>query len=273
MKKLAVVLISLVVYCLAAVPAHADSVPKCRPDMVIGSIPSGACESGDLLYSNFQFNNPFNSLDSSPGVSVLQILATPTPFGVIFSTSYGINGGFTNCLFPGYTVEAGSVCIGGDTTIGYDVSVIKGSQQIAGIVLFGGSGASVTGDGVATTNLGGGVYEVGCLGAGNTADVPQIGFLNQSISTICTNPSSFALSSFGSSLSGALFSPVSNLSVAIDIDIATAENGPGVPGYTIDNISPFANAFLLATPEPSTWIYVLGAGLVTLVMKWKTLFH
>jgi hypothetical protein len=27
------------------------------------------------------------------------------------------------------------------------------------------------------------------------------------------------------------------------------------------------------TPEPSTWIYVLGAALLTLVTKRKTLFH
>jgi len=244
--------------------------------MVIGSIPSGACESGDLLYSNFQFNNPFNSLDSSPGVSVLSILATPTPFGVIFSTNYGIDGGFTNCRFFGHDDNAGSVCIGGDTTIGYDVSVLGGSQQIAAVGLFGGSSAPVTGDGVTTAGFAGNVSEVGCLGAGNAADVPTDGFnfQEQDISTICTNPSRFVVGTlFG--VSGALFPPVSNISVAINLTLPTSENGPGLPGAPeIDNVSPFANAFLfvpkpLLVPEPSTPLLLIPGLLALAAFKLK----
>jgi hypothetical protein len=40
------------------------------------------------------------------------------------------------------------------------------------------------------------------------------------------------------------------------------------------SVEPFEiDGAAMLTSEPSTWIYVLGAALLTLVIKWKTLFH
>lgn len=158
--------------------------------------------------------------------------------------------------FPGYTVAFGASCPGDSTTIGYDVSVIKGNLQIAGVGLFGGSGASVTGDGVTTENSGGSVFEVGCLGAGNAAVVPPTEF-SPVVSDICTNPSGFVLFS-SAGPSGTLFPPVSSISVAIDLDEDLADHPPSGSDTTVANVSPFTNVFLQVPEPPSLMLLIPG---------------
>jgi hypothetical protein len=161
MKSLVVVLICLVVCCLAAVPTHADSVPNCTPDMSIASLGSVGCESGNLLFTNFQYNNSGGQISPGDYVTPSDILVTATPFSVTFSTNYGPNGGFANCI----NTQLGG-CVENEGSIEYDVSVIK-SGGIAVLGLFGG------GQGPAPF-VGAGVSEVGCLGAGNIANSANI---------------------------------------------------------------------------------------------------
>jgi hypothetical protein len=66
--------------------------------------------------------------------------------------------------------------------------------------------------------------------------------------------------------------PIGCGSADIAVPAASVWNfSPGSPGFA----GPFEidGTAVLAAPEPSTWIYVLGAALLTLVIKWKTLFN
>jgi hypothetical protein len=256
MKRVVVLFASVVMYCLAVVPAHADSVPNCTPGLSIASLQaSGGCESGSLLFTHFQYNN--SGLQISPGdfVTSSNILVTATPFSVTFSTDYGINGGFTNCGIC--QEEAGS--------IGFDVSVINGSEQIAGLGLFGG---------VPTTEFGGRVSEIGCLGAGNTADVQPIGsdfgvLPSNIVSSVCpTDPSSAVLlngilidNESSVSPSVALFSPVSNISLAIGDSVPFGGGFPERPA----NVTPFTDAFLLVPVPVPPSLMLLIPGILALV--------
>jgi hypothetical protein len=272
MKRPAVLLACFFVYCLAAVPAHADPVPSCSPDTSIAALQlSGGCKSGDLLFSKFQYNN--SGLQIHPGdfVTPSNILVTATPFSVTFSTNYAPDGGFSNCLPSPHGIG----CIEEAGSIGFDVSVINGREQIAGLGLFGG----------VPSGFGGHLSEIGCLGAGNSAHVPGIasdlGILPSNVvSSVCPVDTSNAIllngilssSCCSAGPSAALFSPVSNISLAIGDTVATG-GGPETA-----SVSPFTDAFLLVpqistVPEPSAWMLILGAALLTLVMKWKTLFH
>ncbi len=253
MKTLAAFLTSAVLYCVAVVPAHADSVPACTPDTPMPELQaSGGCTIGNLFYSGFVYNN--SGLQVTPGVFVTpaNILVTATPSGVFFSTNYGFNGGFTNAWAP---EEEGE--------LGYDVSVERGSRLISGLALTGGTGP-------------GGVSEIACLGDSNPTTTsyhnPGIsGYDSFWVSFVCPeNPSASVLFPIGGP-SAASFSPVSAIEVSLGLSVAS---GLGAFGSLSTNptVTPFTTEIIL-TPEPSAWMLVLGAALLTLVIKWKTLFH
>jgi hypothetical protein len=77
----------------------------------------------------------------------------------------------------------------------------------------------------------------------------------------------------GDILKGPYASPIGCGTVDFAVPAPTLWNSP-VNGYCCAGPGPFeiGNA-VLATPEPSAWMLVLRAALLTLVIKWKTLFH
>jgi hypothetical protein len=263
MKTIPAFVTSLVLCCLIAAPAHADSVSSCVPDTSVASLQqSGGCESGGLLYSNFQYNN--NGLQISPGVYVTpsNVLVTASPFGLIFSTDYGIDGGFTNCLRLG-PFDGPGKCIEEEGTLGYDVTVMHGAGQIAGLGLFGGGTISGLG--------GGAVSEIGCLGTGNDAILFSYNLSSSDIPFVCPeNPTAsvllHSLQSSGGSI--ALFPPVTSISVAIGLSVAPAEANPRLPPPHPSDVAPFSNVFL-RVPEPSS-LMLLCTGLLALgIIKLK----
>jgi len=249
LKRL-ILLAAIVLYFLAvgvalasSVPS-ASSVPNCAPGTSIASLQqSGGCKSGNLLFTNFQYNNSGLQITAGEYVGPANILVTATPFSVTFSTDYGPSGGFADC-------PDGSGCVEEAGSIDYDVSVINGDEQIAGLGLFGGvQGHSFYG--------GAGVSEVGCLGAGNIENGTSIEYFIDDeyafsgvLSAVCPqNPShsvllnaNLAVNPNGSETvyypRWALFSPVSTMSLAVDLFVAGGSD-----------LTSFTNAFFFVSNQ------------------------
>jgi hypothetical protein len=236
-KRLAVLFACVVVCCLAAAPALADSVSVCKPNTPMTEL-SGGCAIGNLFFSNFAYNNSGLQVTTGVFATPANILVTATPSGVTFSTNYGFNGGFTNAWAP---EEEGE--------IGYDVSVAWGDSLINGLSLTGGTGP-------------GGVSEIACLGADNptTANYHNPGMSGYDpfwVSFVCPeNPSASALFPRGDS-SSVSFSPVSTISVSIGLAVAS---GLGAFGSLSTNptVTPFTNEISLVPDPPALLLLIPG---------------
>jgi hypothetical protein len=250
-------LASLFLWCLIAVPAFADSVPSCAPDTSIASLQqSGGCESGGLLFSNFQYNN--SGLQISPGVRVMpsNVLVTATPFSVTFSTDYGIGGGFTNCLSGGYCIEE-------EGSLGYDVSALHGSGELAGLALVGGFSPGT---------FGGELTEIACLGSGNPATVRGAGlggYSSTNIPNICREDpgSSVLLSPLTPNGGSPLGFFPSTLTISVSMNLFVWPGGGATGPPHPSNLPHFSNAFLRVPgqlPEPSSLLLLATGGLVLL---------
>jgi hypothetical protein len=239
MKRPAVLFGCVGVCCLAAIPAHANSVSVCKPDTPMTEL-SGGCSIGDLFFSGFVYHN--SGLQVTPGVFVTpaNILVTATPSGVTFSTNYGFKGGFTNASGP---EEEGE--------LGYDVSVERGNRLINGLELTGGTGSGLFG--------GGALSEIACLGADNPTTTKyhnpgMSGYTSIWLPLVCPeNPSaSMLLHSFngtGFTPSTAVFSPVRTIGVSIGLFVSA---GSGLASLSENpTVSAFTNEILLV-PEPAT---------------------
>jgi hypothetical protein len=227
--------------------SYADSIPFCTPGTSITALnQAGGCVAGNLLFSHFQYNN--SGLQISPGVYVTpsNVLVTATPFSITFSTDYGLNGGFSNCLF------GHGVCIEEEGSLGYDVSVIEGSAKLAGLILAGGG---VPGD------SDGHVAEISCLGTGNTAHVFNAGFIGYQpahIPLVCPDNPAAAILLNGGTPPATPFAPASSISVAMSLFVNLSST------TRPHTVAPFSNV-LLQAPEPAS-ISLVISGLVCFVM-------
>jgi hypothetical protein len=214
--------------------SFANSLPACAPLTPITQLQaSGGCVIGNLRFSNFQYNNSgLGNGNNDVPVTPANILVTATLSASPSSTDYGLGGGFSNCLGINFSIPWD--CIEEEGSLGYDVSVVNGDQQIAGLGMLGG---------VADID-GGHVAEIACLGLHNVAlvfNVGFVGYLAGDVPYVCPENSSASVllnaSGFSpNSPTTALFSPRSAMSIAISLSV---DHGFGA------NVTAISNAFYL----------------------------